>query len=73
MIVINLDKAKKIAHDKRRTARTAEFAPLDVKVNIPSEATQAEQQRQSIRDKYAILQEQIDAAKTVDELKTLLP
>ena len=41
-IVINIDKAKTIAHDKRRAARAAEFAPLDVKATIPSEAAAAE-------------------------------
>ncbi len=38
MITINLDKAKTIAHEKRRAARSAEFAPLDIKATIPSEA-----------------------------------
>jgi hypothetical protein len=42
MITINIDKAKAIAHDKRREARSAEFAPLDIKATIPSEATAAE-------------------------------
>ncbi len=37
MITINIDKAKAIAHDKRRQARSAEFAPLDIKATIPSE------------------------------------
>ena len=73
MIVINLDKAKSIAHDKRRQARSAEFAPLDIKATIPSEAQAAEAARQAIREKYAEMQEQMDAAQTVDELKALLP
>jgi len=38
MITINMTKAKEIAHDKRRAARSAEFAPLDIKATIPSEA-----------------------------------
>ena len=29
MITVNIDKAKVISHDKRREARSAEFAPLD--------------------------------------------
>ena len=73
MIVINLDKAKAIAHDKRRAARSAEFAPLDIKATIPSEAQAAEAARQAIRDKYAEMQAQMDAAQTVEELKALLP
>ena len=72
-IVIDLNKAKGIAHDKRRAARSAEFAPLDIKATIPSEAAAAEAARQAIREKYASLQAQMDAAQTADELKALLP
>jgi hypothetical protein len=72
-IVIDLNKAKEIAHDKRRAARAAEFAPLDIKATIPSEAAAAEAARQAIRDKYAAMQSQMDAATTVEELKELLP
>lgn len=72
MIVINVDKAKEIAHDKRRAARSAEFAPLDIKATIPAEATAAEVARQVIRDKYATIQTNIDDATTVDELKTIV-
>jgi hypothetical protein len=73
MIKINLDKAKDIAHEKRRSARAEEFAPLDIKATIPSEAQAAEAARQAVRDKYAALQDQMNAAQTVDELKALLP
>ena len=73
MITIDMTKAKDIAHDKRRAARSAEFAPLDIKATIPSEAAAAEAARQAIRDKYAAMQAQMDAAQTADELKTLLP
>jgi len=72
-IVIDINKAKAIAHDARRAARAAEFAPLDVKATIPSEAAAAEAARQAIRDKYAALQNQMDAAQTPDELKALMP
>jgi len=72
-IVINIDKAKAIAHDIRRAARSAEFAPLDIKATIPSEATAAEAARQVIRDKYATMQTAIDAATTTDEIKAVLP
>ena len=72
-ITINIDKAKNIAHDARRTARSAEFAPLDIKATIPSEATAAEAARQVIRDKYATMQTAIDAASTVDEIKASMP
>ena len=73
VITINIDKAKNIAHDIRRTARSAEFAPLDIKATIPSEATAAEAARQVIRDKYAAMQTAIDAATTTDEIKAVLP
>jgi len=72
MITINITKAKVIAHDKRREARSAEFAPLDIKATIPSEAVEAESARQVIRDKYASMQTEIDAASTVEELKALI-
>ena len=73
MITINIDKAKTIAHDKRREARSAEFAPLDVKATIPSEAIAAEAARQAVRDKYAAMQTAIDSASTVDEIKAAMP
>ena len=73
MITINITKAKTIAHDARRTARSAEFAPLDIKATIPSEATAAEAARQAVRDKYATMQTAIDAASTVDEIKASMP
>ena len=72
-IGINLDKAKDIAHDKRRAARAEEFAPLDIKATIPSEAASAEAARQAIREKYAAMQEAMDAAQSPEELKELLP
>jgi Spy/CpxP family protein refolding chaperone len=73
MITININKAKQIAHDKRRAARSQEFAPLDIKATIPSEAAAAEAARQAIREKYEALQAQMDAAQTPEQLKALLP
>ena len=73
MIVINIDKAKDIAHDKRREARSAEFAPLDIKATIPSEAIAAETARQAVRDKYATMQAAINTATTPDEIKAAMP
>ena len=68
-ILINLDKAKAIAHDMRRAKRAEEFKPLDIKATIPSEAANAEAQRVVIREKYATMQTAIDAAGDVDALK----
>ena len=73
MITINITKAKNIAHDARRTARSAEFAPLDIKATIPSEATAAEAARQAVRDKYTTMQTAIDAATTTDQIKAAMP
>jgi hypothetical protein len=69
MITINIDKAKNIAHEKRRMARAAEFTPLDIKATIPSESVAAEAARQIIRDKYTEIQIGINDAETVDEIK----
>lgn len=71
MITINIDKAKTIAHDIRRTKRTAEFAPLDIKATIPSEAVAAEVARQAVREKYAAIQADIDTAPGIAELKLI--
>ena len=73
MITINIDKAKAIAHDKRREARAEEFKPLDIKATIPSEAVAAEEARAAVRAKYATMQTAIDAATTVDEIKGVMP
>jgi hypothetical protein len=76
MISIDMTKAKDIAHEKRRAARAEEFKPYDevIMKQIPGvDAQQAEAARQAIREKYASLQAQMDAAQTADELKALLP
>ena len=71
-IVIDLTKAKAITHDARRVARAAEFAPLDVKATIPSEAVAAEAARAAIRTKYADIQTAVDAAADVAALKNIM-
>jgi hypothetical protein len=72
MITVNMTKAKAIAHDVRRAKRAAEFAPLDIQATIPAQAAQAEAARQVIRDKYADMQTDIDAAATPQELKSII-
>jgi hypothetical protein len=75
MITINVNKAKAIAHDMRRTARAAEFAPHDEAIakRLPGTVeAEAEAARAAIRAKYAAMQNQIDAAVTPDEIKTAL-
>ncbi len=71
-IVINVNKAKDIAHDIRRAKRAEEFAPLDIQATIPSQASAAESARQVVRDKYAAMQTQINSASTPEEIKTAL-
>jgi hypothetical protein len=74
MIIVNIDKAKAIGHEMRRTARAEEFKPFDEAIakQIPTQVEGAEAQRQAIRDKYAAIQTQIDAAITPDEIKSAL-
>lgn len=75
MITINIAKAKAIAHDMRRQARAAEFAPHDevIAKRIPGVAeAEAEAARAAIRAKYADMQNQIEAAATPDEIKAAL-
>ena len=71
-IVIDITKAKAITHDARRAARAAEFAPLDIRASIPSEAAAAEAARAAIRTKYAEMQTAVDAAADVAALKTIM-
>lgn len=75
MIVINIDKAKSIGHEMRRTERAKEFAPLDEQImkQIPNtDVAAVEAERQAIRDKYASIQQQIDSANTPEEIKAAL-
>jgi hypothetical protein len=74
MITINIDKAKGIAHDMRRAARSEEFKPYDdaIAKQIPGQMEGAEAARATIRAKYAAIQTAIDAASTVDEIKVAL-
>ena len=76
MITINITKAKAIAHDKRREARAEEFKPHDeiIMKQIPgADATAAEAARATIRTKYATMQTAINAASTVDAIKSAMP
>ena len=70
-ITINIEKAKLIAHDKRRVLREREFAPYDsiISKQIPGDSsTKAEEARKEIREKYAAIQEKIDAATSLTEI-----
>ena len=74
-ITVNMDKAKTIGHEIRRAKRADEFAPLDAEIakQIPrTDMAAVEAQRQAIREKYAVVQTQIDAATTPEEIKVAL-
>jgi len=73
MITVNIGKAKDIAHNVRRAARSVEFAPLDIKATIPSEAVAAEEARAVVRTKYDDMQTAINAATTADAIKAAMP
>jgi hypothetical protein len=73
MIKVNLTKAKEIAHEIRRAKREDEFAPLDKVVMLQlSGADEAEAQRTEIRSAYETMQDEIEAAKSTDEIKQAL-
>lgn len=71
-VYIDLDAAKNFCHKLRRSARDAQFAPLDRMVTVPGQQEEAEKQRQALRDKYEILQNRIDSANDVVDLKAVL-
>lgn len=71
-ISINIPKAQAIIHEARRAARSAEFAPLDIKATIPSESAAAEAARQEVRERYEAMQISIDAATEVPALKAII-
>ena len=74
-VAVDLGKAKDIGHNIRRQQRATEFAPFDeiITKQIPgADALTAEASRQDIRDKYALIQDVINASKTPDEIKSAL-
>lgn len=71
----DLDKCKALGHDMRRAKRAEEFAPHDevIMKQIPGvDAAAAEEARQEIRDKYAVMQDAIEAAASPDDIKAAL-
>lgn len=75
-IGVDVKKAKNIAHTKRRVMREQELLPLDKEVVISTaslnKVNEGEAKRQRIREKYAVMQESIDNATDIEELKRLL-
>jgi hypothetical protein len=71
----DLERCRQIGHDKRRAARAEEFAPHDelIAKQIPgADAAAAEAARQEIRDRYALVQDAIDAAEDPAAIKAAL-
>ena len=71
----DLGKCREIGHDKRRVQRAEEFKPFDeiIMKQIPgNSAVESEASRQAIREKYALIQDAINAAETTDEIKSAL-
>ncbi len=71
----DLDKCKALGHDLRRQQRAEEFKPFDevIAKQIPgADVTAAEEARQAIREKYALIQDVIEGASAPDEIKTAL-
>jgi hypothetical protein len=71
----DLNKCKALGHDLRRQQRAEEFKPFDevIAKQIPgADAVAAEEARQAIREKYALIQDVIEMASTPDEIKTAL-
>ena len=74
-VAVDLGKAKDIGHNIRRTMRSEEFQPFDeiIAKQIPgADALAAEAARAEIRDKYAEVQDAIDAAADPDAIKLAL-
>lgn len=75
MIRINIQKAKEITHAARREAREKEFTPLDevIAKQIPGDDYNiAESKRVDIREKYKIIQSEIEDCNDESKLKEIL-
>lgn len=71
-VTINLDKSKELTHKQRRQKRALELKQYDLEATVPSLAEQAEQQRQIIRDKYGVIQTEIDEAEDIETLEKIV-
>jgi len=70
-LVEDLSASREIAHNLRREKRSEEFRPHDelMAVRIPgTDEEGVEASRQEIRDRYAVIEQQIDDCETVEEL-----
>lgn len=68
---IDIDGAKQITHERRRAARATEFAPLDdaIAKQLPGKsAIELEADRAAVREKYKLVQEQIEKCESASDL-----
>lgn len=72
IISVDLSKYREWVHGLRRAARAMEFKPWDLKVTIPAEQATAEAAREEIRERYSLIQLEIDYADTVDNLEIIV-
>jgi hypothetical protein len=71
----DIERCRQIGHNQRRASRAAEFAPHDelIAKQIPgADAAAVEAARQEIRDRYAEMQQAIDAAEDPAAIKVAL-
>lgn len=74
-VIINFEKAKKIAHEIRQITRDIEFEPYDriIMLQIPGDSSNnAEIERAKIRLKYKKYQDMIDTSLSVNDLTEIL-
>lgn len=71
---IDMVKAKVRAHEWRRQKRAEEMAPYDslIACQIPGQAEAAEVERKKLREKYRVLQDQVDLCETPEQLKPIM-
>ena len=75
MITINLDKARGIAHGRRRAVRAAAFKPHDERIRLAlpgDDLMTLDAPRHKIRKADAAVQAKIDKAKNVAALSALV-
>lgn len=71
----DINRCRELGHDIRRAKRAEEFAPHDevIAKQIPGkDMSAAEVARQAIRDKFAVMQTDIDTATNPEQIKTAL-
>jgi len=75
-VSVDMPKARDIGHAMRRAKRESELAPLDKEMNInltsPTKLAEIEAGRRAVRDNYAAMQVEIDAADTPAEILSVI-